>query len=156
MKSLAGIDIENIENVKPGSLQAVVIAAGESEFNTLCDFEAKGKAFGVDSGLRGFLRAIYRRGLPIGAFGRAVPLLTKSIQGITDAGAVVTVGNDPRLQSGVEATGAQAITTRPGEVIIDESNKLVTCGGQLASNRLTEVAADCENMFTAIVELIKG
>ena len=154
--NIAAINLENAYDIKPGSLLAVILIAGEKEFNSLCDFENKGNAFGVDSKFRTFLRAIYRRGLPIGAFGRAVPLLVKSIQGITEAGPIVTIGNDPKLQSGIEAAGGQAITTRPTEVIIDHENKLVTSGGQFASNRLVEVADDCKNMFKAIVELIKG
>lgn len=155
-KRLSGIDLEYAPEVQTGSLKAVIMTAGESEFNNLCDFETRGEAFGVDHDLRAFIRAIYRKGLPIGAFGYAVPLLVKSIQGICNTGPVVTVGNNPKLQAGIEATGSQAITTRPTEVIIDHSNKLVTSGGQLASNRLIEVAADCENMFTALTELIKG
>jgi len=155
-QNLSGIDIKNTVDLKPGSLQAFILTVGETEFNSLCNFEEKGGAFGVNHDLRTFLRAIYRGGMPIGAFGYAVPLLVKSIQGITDAGPVVTVGNDPKLHSGIEAAGGQAITTRPTEVIIDHDNKLVTSGGQLASNRFIEVAADCENMFIALLELIKG
>jgi len=155
-QNLSGIDLKSTAALKPGSLQALILTVGEIEFNKLCNFEEKGGAFGVNHDLRTFLRAIYRRGMPIGAFGYAVPLLVKSIQGITDTGPVVTIGNDPKLHSGIEAAGGQAITTRPTEVIIDHNNKLVTSGGQLASNRLMEVAADCENMFIALMELIKG
>lgn len=155
-QKLSGLESVEMAEVKIGSLQAVILAAGEADFNNLSDFELKGEAFGIDHGLRAFARAIYRRGLPIGAFGYAVPLLVKGIQGIARAGPVVTVGNNPKLQAGIIAAGAQAITTRPTEVVIDQTNKLVTSGGQLSSNRLVEVAADCENMLSAIIELIKG
>lgn len=154
-KDLSAMDIVDADDVKAGSLKALLISVGKSEFNELCNFNEKGEAYGIDSKLRAFLRAIYRKGLPIGAFGHAVPLLAKAVQGITKAGPIVTVGNDPMLQVGIEAAGAQSITTRPTEVIIDHTNKFVTSGGQLASKRLTEVADDCENMFKAILELIK-
>jgi enhancing lycopene biosynthesis protein 2 len=153
---LSGLDLEDAAEVKISALQALILIISESEFSVFCDFEAKGSAFGVNGKLRTFLRAVYRRGLPIGAFGFAVPLLVKSIQGIAKTGPLVTVGNNPKLQAGIEASGAQAITTRPTEVIIDHNNKLVTSGGQLGSNRLIEVAADCENMIRALTELIKG
>ena len=154
-KDLAAIEIIDAEEVKTGSLKAVLISAGKNEFNELCNFEEKGEAFGIDLKLRAFLRAVYRKGLPIGAYGYGVPLLVKAVQGISKTGPIVTVGNNPKLQAGIEAAGAQAIATRPTEVIIDHTNKFVTSGGQLASKRLTEVSEDCENMFKAILELIK-
>lgn len=156
LNDLARIEIIDAMEMKTGSISALIMSVSEEEFNSLCDFEKKNEAFGIDLKLRSFIRMVYRRGLPIGAFGYAVPLLVKAVQGITMTGPVVTVGNNPKLQSGVEATGAQAISTRPSEVVIDNTNKIVTCGGQLSSTRLMEVAADCENMFKAILELIKG
>jgi enhancing lycopene biosynthesis protein 2 len=155
-ESVSKLEISKTEDVKPGSLQALIVSTGENEFNHLSNFEQVGEAFGVDQGFRAFLRAAYRRGMPIGAFGYAVPLLVKSIHGITKTGPVVTVGNNPILQTSIEAAGAQAVVTRPTEVIIDETNNLVTTGGMIATNRPTEVAQDCENMFKAIMELIKG
>ncbi|MCP4582655.1 MAG: hypothetical protein GY839_13680 [candidate division Zixibacteria bacterium] len=155
-KNLSRIDLTDAEDLKTGSLTALIMAVGEKEFDTLCDFDEKGKAFKISTELRAFLRTVYRKGLPIGAFGHAVPILVKAIQGITQSGPVVTVGNNPKLQSGIEAAGAQAITTRPTEVVIDQTNKLVTSGGQLATKRLVEVSADCENMIKALLELIKG
>ncbi len=156
LHKLARIEIVDADEMKTGSISALLICAGKNEFNSLCNFENKGEAYGIDIHLRSFIRTVYRKGLPIGAFGYSVPLLVKAVQGITKSGPVVTVGNDPKLQSGIEATGSQAITTRPTEVIIDNTNKLVTCGGQLSSTRLEEVADDCKNMFQAILELIKG
>jgi len=155
-KNLAGMNLTEAEELKTGSLRALIISVGPKEFDYFCDFEKMGPAFKVSPNLKTLLKAVYRKGLPIGAFGHAVPLLVKAIQGITKSGPVVTVGNDPKLQIGVEAAGAQSITTRPTEVVIDQTNKIVTSGGQLASKRLSEVSQDCENMLKAILELIKG
>ncbi len=156
LSQFSRMDVQAASEVKTSSLQALIICIGARDFDLYCNFRTAGIAFGVDPGMREFLRRAFRRGLPIGAFGYAVPILVKSIQGLTGSGAVVTVGNDPMLQTGIEACGAQAVVTRPTEVIIDETNHLVTSGGQFASNRPTEVAADCENMMNAIIELIKG
>jgi len=155
-KNLAGMSLTDVEELKTGSLKGLIMSVGPTEFEYFCDFEKMGPAFKVSQNLKALLKAVYRKGLPIGAFGYAVPLLAKAIQGITKSGPVVTVGNDPKLQIGVEAAGAQAITTRPTEVVIDQTNKIITSGGQLASRRLNEVSDGCENMFKAILELIKG
>jgi enhancing lycopene biosynthesis protein 2 len=155
-EDISRIELVKTSEVKTGALKALIMTAGISEFKSLCNFEQAGESFSVDNNLRSFLKTIYRRGLPIGAFGYAVPLLVKSIQGITKTEPVVTVGNDPMLQVGIETSSAQAVSTRPTEVIIDQVNKLVTSGGQLASKRPLDAAADCENMFKAIMEFIKG
>ena len=155
-EEISRIELAKASELKIGTLNSLILTAGKSEFSKLCNFDQVGEAFVIDHNLRSFLRAVYRRRLPIGAFGYAVPLMVKSIQGITKTGPIVTVGNNPKLQVGIEAAGAQAITTRPTEVVIDQENKLITSGGQLASNRPLEVAADCENMFIAIREFIKG
>ncbi len=45
--------------------------------------------------------------------------------------------------------------TRPGEVVLDETNKLVTSGGELGTKRVGEVSAACENLLSGLTELMK-
>ena len=102
------------------------------------------------------MKGIYRLGKPIGAFGSASLLVVKALQGIIASEAVITVGNDPKLQAGAVSTGAQAVVTRPGEVVLDEKNKIVSTGGELATNRPAEVYDACENLLKGLDEFIKG
>jgi hypothetical protein len=66
------------------------------------------------------------------------------------------VGNNPKLQSGIENTGARAVVTHPGEVVLDEENKIVTCGGESGTKRPAEVYSACENLLTGLDEFIKS
>ena len=143
-----------IEKVKATGIDTVIIPGGMRFFRGLCDFDEAGEAMKVDVRLKTLLKGIYRLEKPIGAFGPAVLLLTKALQGITRSGPVVTVGNDPRLQAGIEKSGAQAVTTRPGEVVLDETNKLVTSGGELGTRRVGDVNAACENLLAGLIELM--
>jgi enhancing lycopene biosynthesis protein 2 len=143
-----------IEKVKATGIDTVIIPGGMRFFRGLCDFDEAGEAMKVDDRLKTLLKGIYRLEKPIGAFGPAVLLLTRALQGITRSGPVVTVGNDPRLQAGIEKSGAQAVITRPGEVVLDETNKLVTSGGELGTRRVSDVNAACENLLSGLIELM--
>jgi enhancing lycopene biosynthesis protein 2 len=143
-----------IEDVKATELDAVIIPGGMRLFRGLCDSEAAGDTMKVDDRLKTLLRGVYRLEKPIGAFGPAVLLVTKALQGIARSGSVVTVGNDPKLQAEIEKSGAQTVATRPGEVVLDETNKLVTSGGELGTRRIGDVNAACENLLSGLTELM--
>jgi enhancing lycopene biosynthesis protein 2 len=151
---LARTSITSLLDVKATGIDAIVIPGGKRLFDSLSNFEEAGDAFKVHEGLKGLLKGIYRLGKPIGAFGSSSVLVTKSLQGISKSGLVVTVGSDPKLQSAISASGAQTVVTRPGEVILDETNKLVTSGGELGSKRPSEVSESCGNLVSALMELI--
>jgi enhancing lycopene biosynthesis protein 2 len=155
-EDLSRLSTSRLEDVKVTGIEAVIIPGGMRLFNDVCDFEVAGKAMKVDDRLKNLLKGIYRLGKPIGAFGPAALVVSKALQGITGSGPVVTVGNDPRLQSGIESTGAQSVVTRPGEVVLDETNKLVTSGGELGTRRVCDIYAACENLLSGLVELIKA
>lgn len=110
----------------------------------------------VNDQFKNLLKGIYRLEKPIGAFGESAFLVAKALQGITRSGMVVTVGNDPRLQAAIEKCGSQAVVTRPGEVVLDETNMIVTSGGELATKRVGEVFSSCENLLSGFVGLIKN
>lgn len=154
--SLSKHSIEFIDNIKATSIDGLIVHSGVELFNSLCDFENVGNALKIDDSLKALIKGMYRLEKPIGAFGSASLLVAKSLQGITNAGAVVTVGNDPKLQDAIGSTGAQAVVTRPGEVVLDEENKIVSSGGEFNTKRPAEVFGACENLMNGIVEFIKG
>ncbi len=154
--NLSKHSIEHINNIKATGINGLIIHSGVELFNSLCDFENAGNALKIDNSLKGLIKGMYRLEKPIGAFGEASLLVAKSLQGITKAGPVVTVGNDPKLQDGIGSTGAQAVVTRPGEVVLDEENKIVSSGGEFNTKRPVEVFGACDNLMKGIDEFIKG
>ena len=153
---ISRLPLEPLENIKATGIDALIIPGGNALFNTLCDFEKVGNAFKVNDVFKTLVKGIYRLGKPIGTFGPASLPVVKSLQGIAGTSLVVTVGNDPRLQSGVGSAGGQAVVTRPGEVVLDEENRIVSTGGEFATRRPTEVFEACENLIKGLDEFIKG
>ena len=150
---LARMTVVPLLEVKATGIDILIIPGGRRLLDTMSN--EVGNAFKVNEDLKNLLKGIYRLNKPIGAFGSASIMVAKSLQGITRSGLVVTVGSDPKLQSAVAATGAQAVVTRPGEVILDQTNKIVTTGGELGTKRPSEVFDSCGNMISALSELIK-
>ena len=155
-RRISRTSLENLQDIKATGIDSLIIPGGKILFNSLCDFEKSGNAFKVNDIFKTLVKGIYRLGKPVGAFGSASLLVAKALQGITESEMVVTVGNDPKLQGGVGSTGAQAVVTRPGEVVLDSENKIVTSGGELASKRPAEVYNSCENVLKGLDEFIKG
>jgi enhancing lycopene biosynthesis protein 2 len=151
---LARTSITCLNDIKVTGLDALIIPGGKRLFNSLCNFQDVGSAFKVHEGFKALIKGMYRLGRPIGAFGAASVLVSKSLQGIAHSGLVVTVGSDPKLQSAIAATGAQAVVTRPSEVVLDQTNKIATSGGELGSKRPSEVYESCGNLITALNELM--
>jgi len=143
-----------LSEVKATGLDTIIIPGGKRLVGCLGNVDEAGGTFRIDDDLKNMIKGMYRLGKPIGAFGPAAALVTKSLQGITKSGPVVTVGSDPKLQAVISASGAQAVVTRPGEVVIDQENKLATSGGELGSKRPSEVFESCGNLVSALTELI--
>jgi enhancing lycopene biosynthesis protein 2 len=152
---LARTSIINLPEAKATGLDTLIIPGGKRLFDTISNFNDAGDAFKVNEALKNLIKGIYRLGKPIGAFGSGSVIVAKSLQGIAGSGIVVTVGSDPKLQSAITSTGAQTVVTRPGEVILDQTNNIVSCGGELGSKRPSEVYESCGNLVSAISELIK-
>ncbi|UCE66923.1 MAG: hypothetical protein JSU85_02620 [Candidatus Zixiibacteriota bacterium] len=153
---LSRAPVVHIEEIKATGIDALIIPGGKALFDSLCDFDKAGNAFKINDIFKTLVKGIYRLGKPIGAFGSASLLVVKSLQGIITSEAVVTVGNDPKLQAGVGNAGAQAVVTRPGEVVLDIENRIVSGGGELATRRPAEVYDACENLLRGLDEFIKG
>ncbi len=151
---LARMSIVPLSQVKATGIDGLIIPGGQRLLDSMCNFSEVGNAFRVNEDLKNLLKGVYRLNKPIEAFGVASVLVTKALQGITRSGLVVTVGSDPKLQAAVMAAGAQAVVTRPNEVILDQTNKLITTGGELGTKRPSEVLESCGNMISALSELI--
>lgn len=152
---MARMSLTPLSEVKATGIDTLIIPGGWRLLDAMSNFNEAGNAFRVNEDLKNLLKGIYRLNKPIGAFGTASVMVAKSLQGITRSGMVVTVGSDPKLQSAVAAAGSQAVVTRPGEVILDQTNKIVTTGGELGTKRPSEVFDSCGNMISALSELIK-
>jgi len=107
-----------------------------------------------DKEVRRFLREMFRRHKPIAACGLAVMVLSNAISDISDSPLTVTVGNDPDTDRIIERKGCVTVNTRGGEVIIDETNRLVTTAGHFGERKINIVYKGMENLIEGLSSLI--
>ena len=144
-----------IGDYKATDITALVMPGGLRLLNQVSDFDDVGDGFTINDEVRSLIRGLFRIEKPIGAFGASALLVSRALQDIVTEGIVVTVGNNPKIQAGIEGAGAQAVVTRPSEVVLDEENKLATCGGELGTKRPAEIYSSCENLLAGVEEFIK-
>jgi enhancing lycopene biosynthesis protein 2 len=152
---IARMTLVPLQEVKATGIDVLIVPGGKRFHESLSNFSEAGDSFRVQEDLKNLIKGVYRLNKPIGSFGASALLVAKSLQGIMRSGVVVTVGSDPKLQAAITGTGAQSVVTRPGEVIFDQTNKIVTSGGELGTKRPSEVYESCGNLVSALSELIK-
>ncbi len=104
----------------------------------------------VNNEVRRFLREMYRRKKPIAASGLAVELLAAAISDITEVPLTVTVGNNPKTERSIESYNCITVNTRKGEVIIDETNRLITTAGHFGERKIGAVYTCMENLIAGL------
>jgi len=136
-------------------IEALIMPGGLRLLSAASEYDTVGDGFKIDEDVRSLIRGLYRIEKPIGAFGASALLVSRALQDLVSEGIVVTVGNNPKIQAGIEGAGAQAVITRPSEVVLDEKNKLATCGGELGTKRPIDIYSSCENLLAGVEEFIK-
>ncbi|MCP4632211.1 MAG: hypothetical protein GY855_04740 [candidate division Zixibacteria bacterium] len=109
----------------------------------------------INSEIKRFLREIFRRKKPIAAVGYSVRLLTAAIGDISDSPLTVTIGNYPPIESIIERNGCVTVNTRGGEVVMDETNRLITTAGHYGERKITTINAGMENLVAGLLSFIK-
>ncbi|MBD3232347.1 MAG: hypothetical protein GF315_01340 [candidate division Zixibacteria bacterium] len=107
----------------------------------------------IDNDLRRFVREVFRRRKPIAASGLGAFFLAVAISDITESSVSLTVGNDPIIESYLERRECNTINTRGGEVIIDETNHLITTAGHYCERKIKTVFKGLENLVAGFVHL---
>jgi enhancing lycopene biosynthesis protein 2 len=90
-------------------------------------------------------------GKPIGALCISPAVLAKILEG---RGAHLTIGSDPGTAGAIEAMGNRHEQTTHGEVVIDETLKLVTSPCYMLDANIGHIADGAENTVRALLEMV--
>ncbi|PJA28620.1 MAG: hypothetical protein CO189_04280 [candidate division Zixibacteria bacterium CG_4_9_14_3_um_filter_46_8] len=147
-------DLVTIDREVGKEIEAVIMTGfSDSRRPSVGDLHSQGE-IAVEKEIRRFLREMFRRHKPIAACGLAVMVLSNAISDISDSPLTVTVGNDPDTDRIIERKGCVTVNTRGGEVIIDETNRLVTTAGHFGERKINVVYKGMENLIEGLSSLI--
>jgi enhancing lycopene biosynthesis protein 2 len=130
---------------------ALMIPGGYGVAKNLSTYAFDGTNFSVDKVVEEVLKSTHAAGKPIGAL-CITPVLLAGVFGNID----VTIGNDKDTANDIEKLGAVHIETGPGEIVVDNKNKIVTTPAYMLDSTIAEVADGAENLVKAIMELVNG
>lgn len=144
-------DIKDIAQIKAADLDALVLPGGFGAALNLCDFGKNGAAATVNPEVDRLVKEVHAAKKPIAAICIA-PALVAVILGKT-AAPTLTIGTDAATAAEIEKTGAKHQNCQATEIVIDQTNKIVTTPAYMLAGSLSEAAEGITKCVNAIIEM---
>ncbi|HKL66945.1 MAG TPA: isoprenoid biosynthesis glyoxalase ElbB [Bacteroidales bacterium] len=141
-------DIKPLNKYNPSDYDALILPGGFGVAKNLCTYAIDGVDFKIDTVVEKALKSTHKAGKPIGALCIS-PVLLAGIFSEAD----LTIGKDKNTAADIEKLGSVHIEAGPGEVVIDNSNRIVTNPCYMLDSSITEIAEGAENVVKAIMEM---
>lgn len=143
-------DIQALGKYNPADFDALVLPGGFGVAKNLCTYAFDGPDCTVDRYIEKAIKETHKLGNPIGALCISPVLITK-ILGEID----VTIGQDEATASHIEQMGGVHISTGHGEIVVDNTNKIVSSPCYMLDAAITDIADGADNMVKALLDLAK-
>jgi enhancing lycopene biosynthesis protein 2 len=143
-------DIKPLAEFNAADFDALLLPGGFGAAKNLSNLAFEGPNCSVDPYLETAVNAMVDAGKPIGALCITPAVLAKIFKGKS---AKLTIGSDPGTVGTIEAMGGQHLETTHGEIVIDESLKLVTSPCYMLDASISQIADGANNTVKALLEL---
>ena len=127
--------IQNVADVDPASLDALLLPGGFGAALNLSDFAVAGTDMNVDPEVARVVQAVHAAGKPIGAICIAPAVIARLIPGVK-----LTIGDDVGTAGALEAMGAQHENCTVNSIVIDGAQKVVSTPAYMLGPWVKEVA----------------
>ena len=142
--------IKPLNEYNPEEYDALIIPGGFGVAKNLCTYAFDGVDFSVDKVVEKVLKSTHAAGKPIGALCISPVLLAGVFGGID-----VTIGKDKNTAADIEKLGAVHIETGPGEIVVDNANRIVTTPAYMLDSGIEDIYDGADNLVKAITEMVK-
>jgi len=143
-------DIADMASVDPATLDAVILPGGFGAAKNLCTFAVDAADCSVDPQVERIVRAVHSAGKPILALCIS-PAIVAAVFG-KELHPVITIGQDAGTAAALEQMGARHQSAATTEVVIDDTNNLISTPCYMSATRIRDVATGINN---AVSELLK-
>lgn len=114
-------NIQGINQISAGSLDALIFPGGYGVAKNLCTFAEQGTDMTIHKDVEQKILEVHAAGKPMGFICIAPVLAAKLIPGVR-----VTIGNDRETAKAIGAMGAVHVDCAVEDIVVDEANKVVT------------------------------
>lgn len=140
--------IKNLAEFNATDYDVLIFPGGFGVAKNLSNFAFEGSDCNVELSVEQAVLAMVKEAKPIGALCIAPAIIAKIIQG-----ALVTIGSDEGTIAAIEKMGGNHEVTSHGEIIVDESFKLVTTPCYMLDANILQIAEGAENVVKKLMEL---
>lgn len=145
-------NVQDVAEVKPEDLDALILPGGYGAAKNLTDFAVKGGDCTIHPEVDRLVRGMVEAGKPVGVICIAPVVLARAMKG-RDAQISLTIGNDPDTAKALEAMGARHVDCAVEDIVVDERYKVVSTPAYMLGPGIKEVAAGIEKLVAKIVEM---
>lgn len=142
-------------NIKPLSafdakqFDALVFPGGFGAAKNLSTFAFEGADCSVDPEVERSIKDMVSLGRPIGALCISPVILARILGDVK-----LTIGQDKGTADAVESLGATHVNTGHGEIVVDETHKIVTTPCYMLDANIVQIAEGAENVIKKVLEMV--
>lgn len=133
--------------------QALILPGGYGVAKNFTTFAKDQQQMTVIEPIQKLIKGFFEQKKPIGAICIS-PILLGKLLGVAQPR--LTIGQDPEMAKILESWGAQHISCPVTEMIVDETNRIVTTPAYMLGKRILDVAQGIEALVKAVVEMVKS
>jgi len=141
--------IKPLTEYRAEDYDALILPGGFGVAKNLCTYAFDGTDFSVDKVVEKVLKSTHAAGKPIGALCISPVLLAGVFDGID-----VTIGKDKGTANDIEKLGAVHVEAGPGEIVVDNANRIVTTPAYMLDSNIADIYDGAENIVKAIIEMV--
>jgi enhancing lycopene biosynthesis protein 2 len=143
-------NIRAMAGIGQADLDALVFPGGYGAAKNLCDFAYHGQSCTVEPETERLIKEMHAAGKPLG-FICIAPVIAARVLGSHRPR--LTTGQDMQVAAAMEAMGAQHVPCRVDEVVVDETNRVVSTPAYMLATSIAEVATGVEKLVGRLLAL---
>jgi enhancing lycopene biosynthesis protein 2 len=144
--------VEDVADVKPEDLDALILPGGYGAAKNLTDFAVKGANCTIHPEVERLLRGMFDAGKPLGVICIAPVVLARSLKS-RGVRVKLTIGNDADTAKALEAMGAKHVNCVVGDIVVDAKHKIVSTPAYMLGPSIKDVAEGIEKLVAKVVEM---
>ena len=134
----------------PNEFDGLLFPGGFGAAKNLCSWAFDGAEASVLPGVEDAIKGMVEQNKPIGALCISPVILAKILGNVQ-----LTIGDDDGTAQAMESVGATHVKATHGEVVLDNSYKVVTTPCYMLDANIDQIANGADNVVSAMLELMK-
>lgn len=148
-------NVVDVATVTGDELDALVFPGGTGMAKNIFDYAMAGAECTIINDVQRLTMEILEAGKPLGAICIAPVMVAKILQKMGRNGKV-TGGCNEGISNDIQAMGIETESVGPGDIVIDEKNKIVTTPAYVEAQSIKEAAEGIEKLVDKVLDMIQA